>query len=100
MADCLSKQGVPLEDLKTSVAEKQGERFTRSWADATEAFKSRHPEWVGGDANRDLIGQIIAENNLLDTDPLEALEAAYSHAKENGSWSPTPRLRQQNRWTK
>jgi len=84
VAEYLEKQGIPLEDLQASVAEKQGQKFEQSWADATEEFKARHPEWIGGDRNRNIIGKIIAENNLVDAeDKVAALELAYSHAREN-----------------
>jgi hypothetical protein len=84
VAAYLEKAGVPLEDLKASVAEKQSEQFTQSWADATETFKSRHPEWVGGDANRNTLAQTICENNLVDAeDKVAALEAAYNYARKN-----------------
>jgi len=91
VADYLAKQGVPLEDLKAQVAEKQGQRLEQSWADATEEFKARHPEWAGGEFNKNAIGQILVENNLIGAeDKVAALELAYNHARENNLLGENP----------
>lgn len=96
--DYLEKAGVPLEELKKSVQEKRDEQSASSWADATETFKSRHPEWIGGYANRDIIGTILAEHNLVDAkDKVGALEAAYNHARENGLLVPNEEVEQYQR---
>lgn len=84
IADYLAKQGVPLEKLKAQVSSKQDEQFERSYKDATQTFIARHPEWQGGDKNRETLGRIILEQNLDHSDPLKALEQAYDHAKKNG----------------
>lgn len=84
IASYLAEQGVPLDDLRASVQEKQGERYTQSWASATETFKSNHPDWQGGEQNKNLIASLILENHWEDEDPLQAMEAAYRLAQEQG----------------
>jgi hypothetical protein len=83
IANYLEKQGVPLPVLQEAVQEKQEEKFAHNWSDATSTFIARHPEWPGTEANRQALGKFIIENNLIDGDPLAAMEAAYRHAREN-----------------
>lgn len=83
VSEYLEQAGVPLDELRASVAEKQNDAFQNSWVSATERFIENHPEWPGTDTNRDILGTIVTEQNWLDEDPLEALEAAYKHAVEN-----------------
>jgi hypothetical protein len=76
----LQAQGIDPNALR----EVSGKKFEQSWADATELFKARHPDWIGGNENRDLIGQILVDNRLVDSeDKLAALESAYNHARDN-----------------
>ena len=84
VADYLEKAGVPLEDLKASVAEKQSERFTQSWASATEEFlhSSAGADWPGGE-NMNIAGRLIQENNLTDKPSVETLVAVWNYMKEN-----------------
>lgn len=85
----LEAQGISPDALR----EVSNEQFAQSWASATEEFKSRHPEWAGGENNRDVIGQILADNNLVDAeDKVAALEAAYNAARENGLLVANPEL--------
>jgi hypothetical protein len=98
VADYLAQQGVPLADLKASVAEKSEIRAAQGWADATEEFKARHPEWLGGEANAKTIGQILIENDLVDaSDKLEAMESAYNHARENNMLVTNPQVEARDR---
>jgi hypothetical protein len=80
----LEKAGVPLEDLRASVAEKQNDRYTQSWADATEEFlhSSAGADWPGGE-NMNIAGRLIQENNLTDKPSVETLVAVWNHMKEN-----------------
>jgi hypothetical protein len=86
VADYLAKQGVPLEELKAQVAEKQSERFTQSWADATDEFL-RSPagaDWPGG-ANREILGNLLAANpELIEQPSVETLSAVWEHMKTHG----------------
>jgi hypothetical protein len=86
MEEFLADRGVPLATLQQMA----GEKFTQGWAQATELFKQRHPEFPRTDSNRDLLGRLIAENNLIDSDPLEALEAAYKFATDKGLLGEDP----------
>jgi len=87
----LQAQGLPLEELKAAVEERRNQNFTQSWVDASEAFKSLHPEWIGGENNRDLLGGILVEKGLVDSeDKLAALEIAYDHAVKNDLLTANP----------
>jgi len=90
IADYLEQAGVPLPALQEAVQEKQAQKDAESWSDATNVFIANHPEWPGTDLNRQTLGKYIIENGLLDGDPLEALEAAYNHARENGMLVANP----------
>jgi hypothetical protein len=93
ISDFLEQQGVPLEDLKAQVAEKQGQKLEQSWADATEEFKARNPEWHAHacEGNKNIIGQLLVENNLIDAeDKVAALERAFNHARENNLLGANP----------
>ena len=67
------------------------------WTEATSTFLERHRDWQGGDKNRDIISQIVIENRWLDRDPLEALEAAYRIAQEQGRLVENPEVVAQQR---
>ena len=73
-------------DLLQEASEVRAQETTDSeWNEAVQQFVARHPEWPGGDSNRDLVGQLLMENNLTDTDDkLGALEAVYDHAVQKG----------------
>jgi hypothetical protein len=82
----LEAAGIDVNALKEFTAAKQGERIQTSWAQAGEAFRnsSAGASWPGGEANKNILGQIIEDNNLLDAeDKVAALEAAYQFAIEN-----------------
>jgi|SRR6267378_1017086 len=91
ISDYLQKAGVPLEDLKAQIAQTQGQRSEQAWADAVEVFKERNPSWCGGEVNKNLIGQILIENQWIDAeDKVAALELAYNHARENNLLGENP----------
>jgi len=60
-------------------------RQQQSWASAVEEFKAQHPDWIGGEQNKNLIGTLISENpdSFNGLTHLESLEKAYQHAVEN-----------------
>lgn len=68
--------------------------FVQSWEKATAEFVSRHPDWQGGDANRDVLGNLIIERGMVDMNPLEALEKAYAIAQEEGRLVDNPEVTQ------
>lgn len=87
VSDYLEKQGVPLAELQTAVSDRQ----IQGWQSATDTFLSRHSEWQGGDENMQIIGRLIAENNLVDAEDKEdALEKAYAHALKHDLLKETP----------
>ena len=85
VADYLAKQGIPLQDLRAQVAEKQSERFTQDWASATEEFlhSPEGSDWIGGEENKNILGRLIAENQLIDQPSAATLAKVWNHMKEN-----------------
>jgi hypothetical protein len=80
----LEAQGIDINALKEFSVTKQNERFTQSWTDAAVAFGKSHPDWVGGEENKNILAQILTENKLTEAeDKAAALEAAYNFAVEN-----------------
>ena len=80
----LEAAGIDVNALREFTAAKRGERIQTSWQQATSAFKENHPDWIGGDANKELFARLLDENNLVDApDKVAALEAVYNHAVEN-----------------
>jgi hypothetical protein len=82
----LEAAGIDVNALKEFTAAKQGERIQTSWAQAGEVFRnsSAGASWPGGEENKNILGQIIEDNHLLDAeDKVAALEAAYKFAVEN-----------------
>lgn len=93
VGDYLAKQGIDLEDLKSASQEKHEAQAVSSWEAATERFIANHPDWQGGDENRDLLGKLLLDNNLTDAaDKLAATEACYRHAVENGMLTQNPEV--------
>jgi hypothetical protein len=86
VANYLEKQGVPLADLQEAVAEKQGARFENDWKTATDRYLASPAgrDWVGGEENMKLVGQIIQQEGWVDAeDKQAAIEAAVQHLREN-----------------
>ena len=69
----------------------------QSWEEATAQFIENHPNWQGGDKNRETLSQIIIENRWVNRDPLEALEAAYRIAAERGRLVDNPEVAAQQK---
>jgi hypothetical protein len=84
----LASKGIDVDALQ----EVSNKAFADRWEAGTEAFKKRHPEFeiLRSEENRDVLGNIIAENGWIDRDPAEALEAAYAIAVEKNSLGETP----------
>ncbi len=82
----LESQGISVEELRASTAEKQNQRFTQSWATATEEFlkSPAGADWPGGEANKVKLGEILQANpELADQPSVETLSAVYEYMKEN-----------------
>jgi hypothetical protein len=96
----LEEQGVPLEDLKASVAEKQAERYEQSWQDATKEFlnSSEGRSWPGGQENLQRVGTLIQKmGNENAQDKVGALTAAYRYMKVNDLVASNPELERERR---
>jgi hypothetical protein len=81
----LEKAGVPMEDLRSAVQEKSSQRFEQSWAQATEEFlhSPEGSDWIGGEENKNILGRLIAENQLIDQPSAATLAKIWNHMKEN-----------------
>jgi hypothetical protein len=93
VAAALEAQGIDVAALQEFTAAKQGERLQTSWAEATETFRTNHPDWIGGEANQALFARLLNEGNLIDAaDKSAALEAVYNYAVENNLLVENPEL--------
>jgi hypothetical protein len=74
-----------------------GDRFANSWTAATEEFLNspEGADWPGGEANKEILGRILQENNLVDKPSVETLAAAYRHAKTHGLLVKNPEIENQ-----
>jgi hypothetical protein len=68
--------------------------FQKSWASAAEEFLNSEAgkDWPGGEANKEILGQILHENGLDNQPSAETLARAYQHAKEHGLLVANPEL--------
>ena len=90
----LENAGVPLAELQATVAEKQDERVTQSWAQATEEFlhSAAGADWPGGE-NMSILGGLLEANpELLNSPSVETLARVWEHMKENGLAVENPEL--------
>jgi hypothetical protein len=77
----LRAAGIDPDALRTFTETQRAEAYTQSWADAATAFGEKHPEFPRGEENKEILGRIISDNNLMDAaDKLQAMEAAYAYA--------------------
>jgi hypothetical protein len=80
----LENQGIPLDDLRSAIQEKNNTRFEQSWADATEEFLNGPygSDWPGGNQNREILGMKLVQLGLEDApDKVQALAQAYAAMK-------------------
>jgi hypothetical protein len=95
IAGYFERQGIPLEELKATVQEKQTQRYEQSWQDATKEFLNS-PEgrtWPGGQENLQRIGELIQQMGHGNAqDKVAALVQAYSVMKEKNLVAPNPEL--------
>lgn len=85
----LASLGIDVE----AVRELSDKKFEDKWVTATEQFRQKHPEWQGGEENKVTLGELIAENDLIDTaDPLAAMEQAYQHMQEHDLIVESPEM--------
>lgn len=62
------------------------------WANATQQFLERHPDWEGGDENRRSIQNAIIALGLTDRPSLETLEAAFQEIVRTENYFENPEL--------
>jgi hypothetical protein len=88
VTEYLQNEGIDPAALR----EVSGKRLADSWASATEEFLAGPgASWPGGDANKNTLGRILTEQNLIDAeDKVAALAAAYRYAKDNNLLVETP----------
>lgn len=98
VGEYLEKQGVPLEDLKTALLERQDAKAVASWQSATDEFLNspEGADWPGG-PNLKVIGKLLADNGLEDSPSAETLAACWKHMKENGLALSNPEVETQQR---
>ncbi|MGA7221597.1 MAG: hypothetical protein WBX16_01965 [Candidatus Acidiferrales bacterium] len=103
----IERSGVLAEEVekvldKTGVSEivqeRQGKKIVQQWSSAVETFIQSHPDWIGGDRNRDILGTLIKDNGWDDAEnKVAALEAAYEYAVANKMLVPNPEVDAYNR---
>jgi len=76
----LEARGVSLPALR----EVSDSKFVESWSDAADTFVREHPDWQGGEQNKQIVGRIVEQMGLVDArDKSAALDAAYEYARQN-----------------
>ncbi len=100
IASYLEEQGIPLEELKATVEEKQSTRFEQSWQDATKEFfnSAEGRNWPGGQENLQKVGEIIQQQGWENAeDKAAALIAAARYLRENDLLAVNPELERERR---
>jgi hypothetical protein len=90
----LESQGVPIEELRDSVDRNRAQSEIQSWQQATAEFLNS-PEgrdWPGGEANKNLLGETLAQMDATDSPSAENIAIAYRWLKENGKLLPNPEI--------
>jgi hypothetical protein len=84
----LRNRGIDPEYLN----EAAGRGYIRSWSQASDEFKARHPEWqqYASEANMNAIGDQLISMGLDDAPSVEALERAYAELQRNGGLTESP----------
>jgi hypothetical protein len=86
MADYLSKQGISIDALKSTVEHNQSNQFEKSWEQATTEFLNSPSgrDWPGGERNKYMIGLQLAALGLTEAeDKVAALAQAYQVMKQS-----------------
>jgi hypothetical protein len=81
----LAKNGIEMEELKATVADKRNQRDEQSWAQSVEEFlhSAVGADWPGGE-NMNILGRLLEENNLTDKPSVETLATVWAHMKTHG----------------
>jgi hypothetical protein len=89
VADFLQKQGVPIEDLKAQIVERQQVLTEQDWKSATEEFLA-HSDWPGGDINRQRLGEQIISMGATEKPSVDTLGRAYEVLKAKNMLVESP----------
>lgn len=84
-AEYLDKSGA-VDDVLAARGISTDKLFEQSWADATQEFLNSEvgADWPGGERNKTLVGNILAQLGLVNsTDKVAALQQAYDYMKQN-----------------
>lgn len=76
MDEYLASRGIDVAEHQRQLQTNQSE--TQAWVDATKQFIKNNPDWTGGDALKDAMGQKIFELGLTKSPSVESLERCYS----------------------
>jgi len=94
MDEYLERRGVSLEALQAV----SNTAFEQSWAEATDQFLQRHPDWPGLESNKTAIGTIIEQAGWTEAEnKLQALESAYQYALDNNLLVANPEIEAHNK---
>ena len=91
MDEYLEKKGIPIDKLKNSITQNEYTQFEQSWAQATEEFKNSPAgaDWPGGNKNRDMLGMMLNQLNLVDApNKVAALAQAYAEMQRTNMIFP------------
>jgi hypothetical protein len=92
--DYLEKQGIPIEELKSSIEQKRNENVEHSWKSVTQEFLNSPAgsDWPGGPENLKAIGEVLTAMHVEDSPSVENLEAAYKYLKDHDQIAENPEL--------
>lgn len=84
----LAELGIDVASLR----EVSGRGFQQRWSDAAESFRASHPEWQGGEAAKNALGQKLIAMGLVDEPSVESLNAAYEALQREGGLPDNPEI--------
>jgi hypothetical protein len=99
VSDYLEKAGVPIEDLRDAVAEKQTARVTQDWQTATQEFlnSSAGNWWPGGEANMAAMGKVLLEMGAELEPSAENLRRAAEFLRDSNQLVESPEVAARDR---
>jgi hypothetical protein len=97
VAEYMEKAGVPIEELRAQIQEKQEAHYEQSWAQATSEFLAGAGNWwPGGDINMEKIGTTLIEMGAEDSPCVENLRRAAEYLRDNGQLVETAETKAHN----
>jgi hypothetical protein len=99
ITEYLEKAGVPLAELQAAVQDKSSQRIEQSWAAATQEFLNTDEGsiWVGGEANKNKLGEVLIAMGAADAPNAENIRLAAKYLRENNMLVENPELAQHQR---